>query len=205
MLNHKWIIVLLGLLMLTHCKSAKTIATTPDFKLSICNASYKNKPLPFEQPIEEWKALFGQNSRFIKKNAGYKYMWDNQGVFLKKYYDESYPNGFFSPDELYIFFENLEHPVAQAGKFEFARDRETVAHVKEKYAKEGLSLEPDVEKRINFRLTKGKRAPKNYPYPMHSVYKDTLLVDDVKLYRGITLAQYNKQRALVDGAGEIGY
>jgi hypothetical protein len=205
MLNLKYTFILVGLVTLTNCQSSKTLAKKTDFKLSVCNASYKGKVLPFEQPIEEWKNFFGQSPRFIQNNAGYEYTWDELGIYVIKFYDESRPNGFFSPDELYIFFENLEHPVAQAGKFQFASGRKSLKFVENELKDAKLDF-PDENREFIKNLNKnGKRAPKNYLYPMHSVYKDTLLVDRVALYRGITLEQYNKQRALVDGAGKVGY
>lgn len=192
-------------LCLISCQSSKTNAKHTDFNLGVCRATYQEKELPFEKPIEEWKALFGESPRFIQENAGYKYTWDELGIYLKKFYDESYPNGFFGPDELYVFFENLEHPVAQAGEFEFARGRKSLKYVENEMKEAKLDFQEENREFIQNLNKNGDGAPKNYPYPTGSVYKDTLLVDGVTLYRGITLKEYNKQRALVEGAGKVGY
>lgn len=204
MLNLKYTFILIGLVTLTNCQSSKTIAQKTDFKLSVCNATYKGKVLPFEQPIEDWEAFFGLSPRLLHESSLYRYTWDSLGVFVEKFIDE-YDSSKISPDELYIFFENLEHPVAQAGKFQFASGRKSLKFVENELKEAKLDF-PDENREFIKNLNKnGNGAPKNYPYPIHSVYKDTLLVDGVSLYRGITLEQYNKQRALVDGAGKVGY
>ncbi len=205
MLNHKFLIILVtSVLFLTSCYSPKTIAKNTDFKFNVCKATYKGKALPFEQPIEEWKNFFGQSPRLLHESSLYRYTWDSIGVFVEKFIDE-YDSSKVSPDELYIFFENLEHPVAQTGKFQFANGRLSLDYIVEDYKKAQIELTEERFLSIKERKEIGSDAPKNYPYPMHSVYKDTLLVDDVALYRGITLEQYNKQRALVGGAGKVGY
>ena len=95
--------------------------------------------------------------------------------------------------------------MAQAGKFEFARGRKSLQFIENELKEAEIDfLEKDRAYIVNLN-EKGDHAPKNYPYPMRSVYKDTLLIDGVALYRGMTLKQYNQQRALVDDAGKIGY
>lgn len=167
---------------------------TTDFQLTDCEAVYKGKPLPFNQPIEKWIELFGKDYRNIPDDSSsyYKrFIWDNLGVVVEEEGQNS--NNARKTTRFYIFYSNLETPSGQRGKLKFANNRKSVEEILKQYTKDELA-DGKIEERIKNRHDlNGDEGPDKYIYP-YKTYQQPVTIDGSEISKGLSLKDVNANR-----------
>lgn len=176
-----------------------------DFIINTQKVIYKNVELPFGKPLKEWIKILGKYNRKTYRGI---LIWDKLGLGInldwgqetnsgnRDYGTESYMME-RPVSELYIFFNNLDSPIGQAGKLEFAKGRKSASYTKDQDKKNGFySNERDYEEMIKDETT-GDEAPKNYPYPF-TIYKKSLNIEGIEIKQGMSVSQINDLREEAD-------
>ena len=182
-------------------QSQQKLVKKKAFQFNVCDATYNGKPLPFGKPISEWEKLFGKYSRRIN---WHNYVWDSLGIYLRK----SDFTGMWGrpskeePDYIRIVFENLDSPIGQAGKLEWAEGRKSFDYVIKQDEKAGY-IYTEGEKK-SFKEDKSKDSAAKYPYPFN-VYCDTVIVDGGIIARSMSLDDVNGFRGKAGNKGIFGY
>jgi hypothetical protein len=196
------VLILLALICIFGCsQSQQDSVKKTSFQFNVCDATFNGKPLPFGKPISEWEKLFGKYSRRIN---WHNYVWDSLGIYLRK----SDFTGMWGrpseeePDYIRIVFENLESPIGQAGKLEWAEGRKSFDYVIKQEEKAGY-INTEEEKK-SFKELKSKDSASKYPYPF-KVYSDTVIVDGGIISKGMSLSEVNRYRGKAGNKGVFGY
>lgn len=161
------IILLLLSSILLQCQTKKEPMPATDFYISEQKITYKGQDLPFGKPVEEWVKIFGKYDRvlpplgkdgIVRRN----YIWDSIGIMIEEHGSDkevkSIPN-------FYIFFMNLESPLAKEGVLDFA---------------EGYYMNTD-------------KDSKNYEYPF-TIYKKPLNIEGAEVKNGMKILDINQER-----------
>ncbi|MEA9412110.1 hypothetical protein SHI72_04140 [Flavobacterium sp. PL02] len=170
-----------------------------EFTINTQKVSYKDIELPLGKSLNEWVKILGKYDRVLpplekKYIVERTYTWDKLGIMVVEFGED---NEVKIIPELYIFFNNLDSPVGQAGKLEFAKGRESAIHTKERNEKLGYKTNMESYKRMLEEETTGSEAPKNYPYPF-TTYKKSLNIEGIEIREGMTISQINKLREEAD-------
>ena len=168
--------------------SKKETMPQTDFYISGHNITYKNKKLPFGEPVAEWVKIFGEYNRRPYKRI---YIWDNLGIYVS----ESEQNE--NINELQIFFMNLDSPLGQMGKLNQAKGRVSVAYIKEKDKKTGWFSSDNDYADMEKNVTTGSDAPKNFIYPF-KIYSKSLNIEGAEVKAGMKVTDINKKRLAAD-------
>jgi hypothetical protein len=198
-------IFLLLSIFLWGCLSPKNEVISKDFKLSVCEATYKGRALPLNKPIADWVAMFGKYDRTINN---YKFIWDSLGIMLCKFHENSTnPKDYEgAPDDFYIFFVNTTSPSEKLPKNEDGiiklRFNGHFGMHDTIYKKSNIN---------NYEIYLPKTSEPNfffdpilYPYPIKT-YNDTILANGGIIAEGMKLKDVNKYRTQVKGNGKFVY
>ncbi|KFF09749.1 DUF7738 domain-containing protein [Flavobacterium hydatis] len=170
-----------------------------EFTINTQKVSYKGIELPLGKSLNEWVKILGKYDRVLpplekKYIVERTYTWDKLGIMVVEFGED---NEVKTIPELYVFFNNLDSPVGQAGKLEFARGRESLQVLIKRNTEEGYPLSTGTIKEIKEEQSTGSKAPKNYPYPF-TTYKKSLNIEGIEIKEGMTISQINKLRKEAD-------
>lgn len=175
-------------------KQQKQIKT--DFEIDVCNAIYKDKPIPFDKPINDWVELFGKYDRCIDD---FYYVWDSLGITLVKsnFSKNGTVNIEENPDALFINFENLSSTTLEDNKLEFS------SPVVRKILRRNERNEYYVYAQNELYIPLGNDSL-HYQYST-SIYPNTVLIDGSIVSGGMSLKEVNNYRTQIKGNGKMGY
>lgn len=192
------ILILSSIFMQCQTSKKETMPQT-DFYISEHNITYKNKKLPFGEPVAEWVKLFGKYDR-VNPPLGKEgiirrdYIWDNLGLAVEEHGEDGKEK--IIPD-FYIFFMNLDSPLGQKGKLEQAQGRVSVAYIKDKDKKTGWFSSDNDYADMEKNVTTGSDAPKNFIYPF-KIYSKSLNIEGAEVKAGMKVSDINKKREMAD-------
>ena len=147
-----------------------------DYVLTEEKITYKGQDLPLGKPVTEWEKIFGKYDRIVEE--GMVFVWDKLGIAVQASWgDDNDPKqgkGDWyqkTPTEyFYIFFVNLDSPLAQKERLKEAR---------------------------LYYGTKYGDSPKNYMYPF-TTYSKSIDVNGAEVKQGMTISDINKKRKAAD-------
>lgn len=178
-------------------KEINTETAKSEFVLTDCEITFKGKPIPLGEPIEEWVKVFGEYDRHFGQRS---YIWDSLGIGIENNHilsrDEHVPDSLRKHDEFLIFFSNLESPMGQQGELKFAKGRKSLAVILKEYEDANQTVSDTLMKRISERKNT-EDHPKKYIYPLNT-YNKVINLQGAPIQKGFSLEDINENRKNAD-------